>query len=209
MNASSGRREVEETGEPTDPGWRPALKYLIFFLFPFPPFIFWGARRWGESRLVALRGAHLTFAFVMVNLLPSIAPLDWNPAAGRPMTSTSIIVFIAISTLPILAQVFLRRRVALSCVDGHKLAHSYSARWFLEIAFALSPVLYGFVATFIFHRLWPYFVGLAVTAVGLVLSAPTRRTIDRLQARLDAEGCGLSLRRALADFSPPLIRSRG
>jgi len=80
--------------------------------------------------------------------------------------------------------------------------------FFLGIAMAQSAGLIGVALSWVVEALWPYLVALVFTATGLIITAPTRGSLNRQQQRLTAQGFPLSLEEALRGTPPGDWRGR-
>jgi hypothetical protein len=92
------------------------------------------------------------------------------------------------------------RRRRLECGTPANLVQQYQALFLVGLALSESAALFGFVASFLADGFWPYLVGVALSAIGFALIAPTRSDIARRDEQLTFSGCSTSLRQAL--YSP-------
>lgn len=180
---------------PEDPGWGKAIRrFLPFVLMPVliakkPPE--------GEPRIVMVRTAFLAFfaaLFALLAVLPALFPL----VAAAPADPV-VYALIAIGPFTLAAVPWARNRLLSSCAPSSELARAYTTSIFLSIAFVESAAMYGFVASFIAEAVWPYLVGMLVSAVGLAAIAPTSGRIRHLDESLSRRGCRHSLKVALFD----------
>ena len=86
-----------------------------------------------------------------------------------------------------------------ACVPADELRGAFTSRMFFGIAISDLPALLSFVAAFVYEEGWLYLVGLAISLVGLALSAPSQANIERVDAKLRADGCPHTLAAALTD----------
>jgi F0F1-type ATP synthase membrane subunit c/vacuolar-type H+-ATPase subunit K len=90
------------------------------------------------------------------------------------------------------------RHRAYACVPADELQGLFATRMFVGIALSDIPALLSFAVAFIFEEGWLYLVGLAMSLVGLALSAPSRANVERVDADLRAQGCPHALGESLA-----------
>jgi F0F1-type ATP synthase membrane subunit c/vacuolar-type H+-ATPase subunit K len=161
----------------------------------------WRVPRDGQDGLIVLRQVLMTFCIalaliglVIALLYPSSAPpadppdslceLPAAPRCRRGVANAS-------------------HRATLNCTDDSTLASSYRARFFLRVAFANAAALFGFIGFFLTNEWWPYPVGLAIAACGLIRAAPTRERLRRDQERLAETSCFRRLVPALRSSMRP------
>jgi hypothetical protein len=84
-----------------------------------------------------------------------------------------------------------------ACVPADELRRLFASRIFYGIAISDLPALLSFVAAFVYEEGWLYLVGLAISLIGLALSAPSRTNIERVDAKLRAHGCPHTLGESL------------
>jgi len=94
------------------------------------------------------------------------------------------------------------RRRKLDTSSPTRLAASYSAYWFTQMAFAQLSGLMGFVGAIITGLWWIFAEGLAFSIVGWILIAPTDGAVRRKDEELAAMGVPFSLSDALRDAPP-------
>jgi hypothetical protein len=87
---------------------------------------------------------------------------------------------------------------SLDITDAPKLAASYRAHLFSAFALNEIPLLIAFVLCFLRGEWWPYLFGLPFFFVGMAIIAPGRTNLARQQRRIQEQGSGLSLLRAIA-----------
>lgn len=200
-----GRSDAAEPSGhvPDDPGWRPALARLWRNLIPFlnlrdlrksqsdqPPGIT-GLRR----IFVSFASALLLFLVVLVTIFP--------PEQAARTSGAGVAIGVLVGGMMALAAALAVRRRTLTCQDVTGLVRSYVQLVFLRIAFAQAPALFGFVGAFLVEALWPYLLGLALSAAGYAAAAPTASDIRRHDQELMAAGCPHSLRAGLYRSSEP------
>jgi F0F1-type ATP synthase membrane subunit c/vacuolar-type H+-ATPase subunit K len=160
---------------PRNPGWRPFATTK-------------------SAPLVQLRFLFANFVLALVVFLVFLSfvidPQDQR--RGDPEPDWALRVQVAGLATSLLGAGWARGR-SLSGTTSRALASSYTRRFFIGIGFADSAALLGVVIAFVTNRLWPYFVGLAVSLVGFALMAPTARNIERDEERLRAAGSSVSL----------------
>ena len=103
---------------------------------------------------------------------------------------------------PAVGYVALARR-PLTAEGRAALAAEHRQRFFLGVALAESPALFGFVGLFITGATWVLLAGAAVSLVLLGLHAPTTRAIQREDERLRAGGKPVTLSEALSGPAAP------
>ena len=94
------------------------------------------------------------------------------------------------------------RRRALPCSSEQQLAGAWTGAYFISIGVSESVAMMGFVLAFIADGNPWYLLGLGVTLPLLAASAPTRRSIEWTQLRLDAQGCPFQLGEVLTKPKP-------
>lgn len=150
----------------------------------------------GRFRLV-----YAAFVAVMVAFGAAVLALDAVIEDAGTVPDAAAVGMVVLFGLVNLAGAPLVER-PLDCSSDLRLATSWSARFFLRMAFAEAPVLVAFTVFVLTGRAWLYLVGLPFAAVGFVRSAPTEAGLDRDQYALDQAGCGRSLRDALVAAAP-------
>jgi hypothetical protein len=182
-------------GHLQDPGWSPAVKTsLTVILMP------WRATR--LSHLVASQAPVLTQRTLFVAFLAALGLLLvvlvvlFPPGTGDPGAAPDALGMLALGLVGLLGAAWVRQR-RLTCGESDAVTGQWRTLSFLGIAFAETPALLGFIATFLAEALWPYLVGLAFSSVAFTLIAPTRSEIARQDERLARTGCPTSLRAAL------------
>jgi hypothetical protein len=173
-----------------DPGWRVSPGTLLLALVPGSAAR--GARR--NDGLTVIRQVWLSFVVTVVVLgivLLLIVPGSETSTLGPWLGA------IAIATL---GGLFLERRVSqrpLLCTDLTSLAGSYRVRFFMQAIAAETPCILAFVAAVVTGHWWLYWAVLPFGLLGFAHVAPTPSHLQQDQERLDTQGCGLSLVRAL------------
>jgi hypothetical protein len=159
-----------------------------------------------RSRAISIEGAQgpltgvyglrlLTATFaVTLGMFGVVIAATPNLANGPVFPWVPVVALIAIITvLPV-------RTTArpLDCSSPRALAVSYRTRFFLRVAFAVSPALCAFCIAYIGAPIWTYYATLAFSLFQLATAVlPTRASLARDQAKLDSAGCHLSLVDAL------------
>ena len=188
--------DVEE-GPPVDPGWRDSLVGIAWLPTMF--LVQWRIRRSKLPALLLMRRFFVMFLTSFAFFGSARAGLDpRNP----PWTARSAVALGAAIVVFCLAELALMRRLVerpLPCANPPSLAAMYRVRFFLRLAFASAPAMFGFTFSFVSGHWWVYLFGLAPAAVGMFMAAPTDAAIEREQRRLDAQGCSVNLLAALLE----------
>lgn len=175
-------------------GVRSVGQALAFAFIPFA--LFFRARaRDGEPRIVVIRTVFV--AFIGALLLFAVVLMFMHPLVSRQPVPVVVYALLAVGAVSLSFIPWMKRRLLNCCGPPDELAQTYASTFFLGIAFAESPALLAFVATFLAEALWPYLVGMAVSFVGFGTLAPTATRIGRLDDSLSARGCPHSLRAGL------------
>jgi hypothetical protein len=103
---------------------------------------------------------------------------------------------LAVLLAPAAAYLVLMRR-PLGAETPVALAAEHRQRFFLGIALAESPALFGLVGLFLTGARWVLLAGGAVSLALLAVHAPTRRSVAREDERLRAAGKPVTLSEAL------------
>lgn len=106
-------------------------------------------------------------------------------------------VALAVLLAPAVAYPAVARR-PLTATEPAALAAEHRLRFFLGVALAESPALFGFVGLFLTGARWVLLVGVAVSVLLLAWHAPTERAVAREDERLRARGHPVTLSEALA-----------
>jgi hypothetical protein len=158
----------------------------------------WGlsraSRRENSPGLIILRFlflsqllAPLLLLVVLAGALGQFGRIDWHIA----------LVVILLGVLGVaLAIVISARNLDIS--DAWKLAASYRAHLFLAFALNEIPLLIAFILCFLRGEWWPYLFDLPFFLVGMAIITPSRGNLARQQRRIQEQGSGLSLMRAIA-----------
>jgi hypothetical protein len=178
-----------------DPGWKPAFKGVWRLLVP------------GSARLISTRASALittrTFAagsalqWILFGVILALLDHDLHPTSA----AAAVAVFGAVDLF--LTAAFRPRR--LSADDHRKLRAAFVRSFFLGFTFANVSVLFGFVGFFIASRgrLTTYLAGLPFGIAGMMIIAPTRARLERLQRQLRAAGSSLSIVEVLNEPPEP------
>lgn len=185
-----------------DPGWSLSWRSFLWLLVPGV-----GIKRASASPgaqadgLALLRQVFLSFcvAIVLFGVVLAFIHSDSEPLSD-PSTEGAA-GLLAMAAVGMLIEPRLEK--PLNCDDDPSLAASYRTRFFLRIAFSEAAALFGFVGFFLTYAWWPYPVGAAMTAIGFIRAAPSRRNLTRDQDDLIQRQCGRSLVGALRFTSPP------
>ncbi|HWC32021.1 MAG TPA: hypothetical protein VG709_02715 [Actinomycetota bacterium] len=185
-----------------DPGWGSALRASGPLLFvPFFPLLVLILRRKSLDALTALRVLFLHYASALILIL--IVSAIIQPRLLSEDAPVPILVVLGAGSIGSLFGLWWSRGRPLDTSNEQALAQSYRTLFFLSMAFAQSPALFGFVGVFVLDALWPYLVGLAISAYASSTFAPSARNLDRQQQQITASGSDLSLREAIQQQSSP------
>lgn len=177
-----------------DPGWGKAIRraapvILIPFLWPLAL-----RPRPDVEGLTGIRILYLHFAWALVMFLVVLLFIHPWAADAPPVSLVAFLLgtcgfaFIGFSW---------SWRKPIEGTTQDAVAGSYRTIFFLQMAFAQAAALFGFVSTFLIGAVWPYLVGLGVSAIAFWMMAPARRELDRRQQQLTLQGSGVSLIDAL------------
>jgi drug/metabolite transporter (DMT)-like permease len=149
-----------------DPGWKPALPAVV-------PFV--GSRLiQGQPFVITLRALWLTFCGVVVFVAVVVTAMASGSHTGSvPLAFGALAVAACIEA----GGIVWARRHRTKTDPQLDSAGAYRTLLFQQIAFSELTALVGFVFALVEGRAWIYYVGAALTLVGFVVSAPTRRVI--------------------------------
>lgn len=143
--------------------------------------------------------AQVVIALVMLAVVIGFAVPWTNEAAdGGIAPVAALVAGFVLAAIGIGGALWNRNRDYV-CVPADELQRLFATRVFVGIAISDLPALLSFVAAFIFEEGWRYLLGLAISLVGLVLSAPSRANVERVNAKLRAQGCPHALADSLAE----------
>ena len=181
-----------------DPGWREAMRSAPLVVIPG---MLQHRMRSGSSPLVVMRTVVLSFGLslgligVVVAILTSTLE---RPPAMQTSAGAAVLAGVAIIASTGIAAV---RRRRLDCSTSTTLARSYRARWFLQVAAAMSCALVGFAMFVTTDTWWLYAVAFAIAIGLLIVIAPTRKRLQAEAEVLRRFGCRQSLLAALSESS--------
>ncbi len=174
------QRGSELRGSVNDPGWRPAVKALV-------PLV--GLRMAMKRRsaspgngLVTIRQAFLAFPSAIAMLGFVLWLMGLKPAHNSPSAGLVTVVVGAVAVGAMAAGPLLHR--PLDSTTDASLAETWRTRFFVQIALAELPALFGFTGALLAGAIAPYLLGAAVAAAMFVRVAPTARHLDRDQQEL-------------------------
>ena len=177
-----------------DPGWRLSPRMLLYMV---PGYLGYETRRGGNARhdgLETIRQVFLTFSFTIVLfglVLVAVVHGEEKAPAGPWIIGVAIASALSLGAEEVVG----RRR--LDCADPITLGTTYRAHFFTRIAIAMSIALLAFVGAMTVSEWWLYWMFLPFALGGLARAAPTRGHLASDQDQLYADGCHLSLVRAL------------
>ena len=177
-----------------DPGWRLSPRTLLYMV---PGYLGYETRRGGNGRhdgLEAMRQVCLTFSLSIILfgvVLVAVVHGEEKAPAGPWIIGVAIA-----SALSLGAEELVGRR-RLDCADPTSLATTYRSRFFIRITFSQAIAVFAFVGAMTVSEWWLYWMFLPFAFGGLARAAPTRGHLASDQDQLHADGCHLSLVRAL------------
>jgi hypothetical protein len=182
-----------------DPGWRPSLRALGWFVIPvIGSLMRTRARRRETNGLILLRNIYLALVGQLI-LFPVafsfIGPWDGGDEGWMPWA----VVPIGIVSLVWIAR--LRRRQLLT-TSPEALAGSYRVLFFLGVGLAEVPALLAMAVVLLRGSFWICLVGLPFALAGMWMVAPSHRDIERRQREITAAGSPHSLLDALIAAPP-------
>ena len=176
-----------------DPGWSVGWRSFAFLV---PGLAGRLAKTAPGDRLVALRQVFTSFLVALAILQVVLISIGTEPAV-KPEPHFAI-ALLAVGALNVFAlSPFLLARQPLTGQSAKQVAGSYNTRFFLQVAFAESAALFGFVSFFVANVWWAYPLSLVSAVIGFARLAPTRRNLAREQESLRRSGSNVSLVRAL------------
>lgn len=183
-----------------DPGWRPSLRGLWWYMIPIIGSAMRSrARQRSTNGLIDHRGAFLgiVVALLLVFMsLPFIEPWD---DGGNEGWMVWVVLLIGIVSIGYIARI---RRRPLATTSPEALAGSYRALFFVGLGIAAGPALWGFLSAMVVHSVWISLIGLAFGLIGLRMIAPGQGDIARRQREIANSGSSLSLVDALVSVPP-------
>lgn len=175
-----------------DPGWSDAWTSAIPFVGPII-----AATRRDRRRTQAVVGLRTVFILVLSSLLFFaisiffIAP--WQGDDPVAVWAPALVIGQGVVTLELVRRI---RKRPLETGDAAALANSYRSSMWMRIGLSHSVALVAFLLVLFIGSSWVYVLGMGFAALGITMSAPTGRDIERRQ-ELDLAGIPLSLLRAL------------
>jgi F0F1-type ATP synthase membrane subunit c/vacuolar-type H+-ATPase subunit K len=136
---------------------------------------------------------------VLVIIVVGVAVAAFAPPEGEMQTGPAALLVLLAPAAGFLA-VTRRRYTAQTRAE---LAAEHRQRFFLGVALAESPALFGLVGLFLTGALWVVLAGGALSLALLALHAPTERAIDREDERLRSAGSPVTLSEALSGRAGP------
>jgi hypothetical protein len=141
--------------------------------------------------------AQVVFALLMLAVVVGFA-VPWTAEGpdGGIAPEAALAGGLVLAALGIGGALWNRRR-DYACVPVDELQQRFATRMFVGIAIGDLPALLSFVAAFVFEQGWLYLVGLAISLVALGSCAPSRANVERVDAKLRAQGCTHALGESL------------
>jgi len=176
-----------------DPGWSDAWTSAIPFVGPII-----AATRGDRRRTQAVVGLRTVFILVLSSLLFFaisiffIAP--WQGDDPVPLWAPALVIGQGVVTVELVRRI---RKRPLETGDAAALADSYRSSMWMGIGLSHSVALVAFLLVLFIGSSWVYVLGMGFAALGIAMSAPTGRDIERRQEELDRAGVPLSLLRLL------------
>lgn len=173
-----------------DPGWSMVLGGIPASLIPTLAMRRFKrqAKKGDVDGLVMLRSVFAAFAAAIANIAVVVVVLRVTSSLESVLPSVPVVLGVAVVGMATLAAVrFFTDR--LDCSSDGALVGSYRTRFFLQLAFAESAALVGFLGFILTVQPLVYLVGAAFTAVGFTMLAPTAGNLAEDQYRLAAKGC--------------------
>lgn len=175
-----------------DPGWGPAIRDSVLLL-GVVRFALRGERAWRELDGISAIRAILVM-FVQFPLLASVAlvmmdedPWRWDPVG---------LVAVACAAIAAWRVWALRQRIPAP-TERTGVGGTYRGMVMTGMAWASASFVASIVVSFVTVQDWVILLGLITTLALLAAIAPTKRELDRRQARLDRARIPVSLRAAL------------
>lgn len=174
------------TGYHEDPGW-PRAREVVRLLLPLGHLTLTRSDGGGRSPVAHLRLIVLSFvvSLVLLVLVTALALPAEVTGTDDPLPR----VLLAVGAAAAIVGGSYARRRQLACGPPAQLAAQYRTSFLIGAAAAQSAGLFGFVAAFTVGSLWPYPVGVVLSAVGFALVAPTQARIATVDRDLQARGC--------------------
>ncbi len=166
---------VDSAADWEDPGWPPRV---FLALLPFWARFVVRRRKHRANDLLALRTLYVSLVAAPLYLLLVLAFLDdFHPRQPTLRPHVAGLLAAAAGALLLLASVRIRgREVPL---DESQVVGAFRAVFFVRFALANAAAIVGFVLFFLGgNYLWIYLLGLIFAITGLLLMAPTKRSID-------------------------------
>jgi hypothetical protein len=176
---------------PVDPGWRDAWHGVLW-----APTVFllsWHIRRAKLPQLLVFRRLFVMFGSALLLFGAARAALGSEDRSFSANSAVSWGVVIAVFGLVLQFVVTRFLDPPIPCGEAREVAGAYGTKFFLKVAFANVPALFGFVFSFTTNYWWMYLFGVVPAAVGYTRLAPTRASIEREWRDLELRGCDVNL----------------
>lgn len=138
----------------------------------------------------------MAIALISVVVVPVLAAGMDSDDGLDPLVPTAGVGAIGFVLFAV-GRAFSRAEGFRECRSPGELVGAFRTKFILQLALAETSALLGFVAFFLTSSVTPYAVGVAWTALGFLLIAPTRRRLERLQDEIALQGCPYPLLDAL------------
>jgi hypothetical protein len=167
-----------------DPGWRPALRGIIYSLFPPLLFLLWTRKSKREPRLVLIRTVHVAVVAGLLLLLLSVSRLGVKADGGIAWWGWLMIGY-PIAALAYLARVTRQRVVEADTIE--QAASASVSGYFIVLGLASTPALFGHALVYIGGGTFAAVVGTLVSFALLWIVGPSGSSIAFLdQSRAEA-----------------------
>jgi hypothetical protein len=152
--------------------------------------------------LTATRQVFIGFVGALVLFQVVLVFIGTDPAIEPSATFALVLLAVGVVNVFVVSPSLVRKQPLDGSSPG-KLLATYRTRFFLQVAFAESAALFGFVAFFVANEWWVYPASLVSAFTGFARLAPTRANLAKDQASLRSSGSNLSLVRVLRGLDAP------
>jgi hypothetical protein len=174
-----------------DPGWRPALRSVLN-----------SRDKKKEKDVDGLTQTRILFLSLLISGLLILWVLYYIVSGFGEIDAGQALLIVVLGLLGIRGAGWARNR-PLDVTTAARLAGSYRTGFFLGFAFAEAPLLIAVAISVINDELWPFVVVFPLYVVGMIVAAPSRANLARVQQRITSLGSSLSIVAALMQPAPP------